>query len=202
MGRVIYLTGAPATGKSTLCSALKDRNPNLVVLSYSSMLRAHIESRTGVSLDAEGIRRQSSSVVTREDVEEVDELLVREVAATRSTQDVIVDSHPVTKESFGFRVTPFTSRKLLDFNPDAIVCLYADPDVLRQRISANPEGRPVPSIFELAIHIQTQCAVAAQYSVISGRSCYLLESVDPVEVLAQRTAITLKLEPDPTTHQR
>ena len=202
MGRVIYLTGAPATGKSTLCSALKARNPNLVVLSYSSMLRAHIQSRTGVSLDAKGIRRRSSSVVTREDVKEVDELLVREVAVTRSTHDVIVDSHPVTKESFGFRVTPFNSQKLLDFNPDAIACLYADPEVLRQRICANPEGRPIPSVFELAIHVQTQCAVAAQYSMISGKSCYLLDTDDPVEVLAQRTAITLKLEPDNTPRQR
>lgn len=193
MGRVIYLTGAPATGKSTLCSALKDRIPSLVVLSYSSMLRAHIQSKTGVTLDAEGIRRESASVVTREDVESVDELLIREVMDKRSAHDVIVDSHPVTKESFGFRVTPFTNEGLLAFAPDAIACLYAAPEVLHQRIAANPQGRPIPSLFELAMHVHTQCAVAAQYSIVAGKSCYLFDTAEPLEAVVERAVSTLRI---------
>jgi adenylate kinase len=84
LGRVIYLTGAPATGKSSICEAISELSTQVRVFSYSLMLRETVASRTAKSLDAAEIRRQSAAVVTREDVQATDELLVREVATTRS----------------------------------------------------------------------------------------------------------------------
>ncbi len=48
--------------------------------------------------------------------------------------NLVVDSHPVTIETFGFRVTPFAKAQLHDLAPDVIVCLYADGQTLSDRI--------------------------------------------------------------------
>ncbi len=176
MGSVVYLTGAPATGKSTLCAGIRKRAPNSLVLSYSTLLREHLRQRDGPAVDAAEIREKSSRIVTHEDVMAVDARLIDEVNHKRGTHQILIDSHPVTKESYGFRVTPFKSEQLKALSPDAIVCLYAPPEVLRDRITCAPDGRPLPSLFELGLHIEMQAAVALQYAVNIGRSCYLIDS--------------------------
>lgn len=195
MGRVIYLTGAPAAGKSTLCAGLQQRAASLLVLSYSALLQEHVHQRDGEAIGAAEIREKSSHVITRDDVMAVDAKLIDEVHAKRGTRDILIDSHPVTKESYGFRVTPFKVEQLLALSPDAIVCLYASPDVLRERISMAPDGRPLPSIFEIGLHVQMQAAVAAQYSVELGRSCYLFDSGVNRDALVDAVWPILRLTP-------
>ncbi|MDB5785169.1 ATP-binding protein [Caballeronia mineralivorans] len=194
MGRVIYLTGAPATGKSSLSAYLAEKISGLRVLSYSALLRDHISRKAGVSLTEDGIRNQSALVVTRQDVDEVDEWLIAEVAANRSTQNIIIDSHPVTKEQYGFRVTPFSLSQLERLNADAYICLYASPVVLAKRIRINPAGRPLPTEFELAMHVQTQASLATQYSFLLGKPCYPLDSDVTMETLSATVRREGKLE--------
>lgn len=185
MGRVIYLTGAPATGKSSLCANIQQRAAKLLVYSYSALLQDHIRQRDGADIGAVELREKSSRVVTREDVMAVDARLIDEVNAKCSTHDILIDSHPVTKESYGFRVTPFRADQVSAFSPDAIVCLYASPETLHQRISMNPDGRTLPSMFEIEMHTHIQAALATQYSVIVGRSCYLIDSSVPPQELVE-----------------
>lgn len=195
MGRVIYLTGAPATGKSTLCANLQQRAAKLLVLSYSRMLRDHVRQRDGADIGAVEIRKQSSRVIAREDVMTVDAKLIDEVNAKRDSHDILIDSHPVTKESYGFRVTPLAAGQVNALAPDAIVCLYAAPEVLHERLRQAPNGRPVPSMFELTLHVQVQATLATQYSIETGRSCYLIDSgVDQAALVDVAWPIT-KLEP-------
>ncbi len=195
MGRVIYLTGAPAVGKSTLCAGLQKRAANLLVLSYSALLREHVRQRDGETIGAAEIREKSASVITRDDVMAVDAKLIDEVHAKRGMHDILIDSHPVTKESYGFRVTPFKVEQLLVLSLDTIICLYASPDVLRERISTAPDGRPLPSIFEIGLHVQMQAAVTAQYSVEVGRSCYLIDSGVNQDALVNAVWPILRLAP-------
>ncbi len=195
LGRVIYLTGAPAAGKTTLCTGLKRRAANLLVLSYSALLRDHVRQRDGAEIGAAEIREQSSGVIMREDVMTVDAKLIDDVNAKRGTYDILIDSHPVTREPYGFRVTPFRVEQLKALSPDAIVCLYASPEVLHDRISRAPDGRPLPSIFELELHVQVQAAVATQYSIQVGRSCYLVDSEVDSSILVDVVWSILKLTP-------
>ena len=168
MGRVIYVTGAPATGKSSICNAISELDMQTRIFSYSAMLRETVASRTAHSLDAAEIRRQSAAIVTREDVQATDELLVREVAAARQSHHVIVDSHPVTKEAYDFRITAFTVEQLQALDPDAIVCTYTPTEELERRIHADPQGRVLSSPYELDMHVKLQATVAVQYGVILG----------------------------------
>lgn len=195
MGRVIYLTGAPAAGKSTLCVNIQQRAARLLVFSYSALLRDHIRKRDGADIGAAELREKSSRVVTRDDVMAVDTKLIDEINANRDTHDILIDSHPVTKESYGFRVTPFSADQVRAFSPDAIVCLYAPPDVLHRRISTSPDGRPLPSMFEIEMHTHVQVALATQYSINVGKSCYLIDSSVSPEQLIDAAWPILKFTP-------
>lgn len=184
---VCYLTGAPATGKSSLCEAISQRCENVKVFSYSKELRNYInEKQPTATIDENLVRKESSKIITKDDVDAVDKLLVDFIKINRKHHSVIIDSHAVTKEAFGFRVTPFSTEILAACNPDKIVCLYANPNVISDRIFKDPEGRPLPNIYELEFHNQTQAAVAIQYSITLGKACYLLDSDLPLEELISR----------------
>jgi adenylate kinase len=176
MGQVIYLTGAPASGKSTLCEHLEKVVPNLRVYSYSKLLRDYVNRQNGTDINEVSIRQHSANVITRADVEAVDQLLIEQVRLNRADQNIIIDSHPVTKEDYGFRVTAFTQEQLRQLNPDVIICLYVAPEVARQRITGNAAGRPLPLDFELALHAELQASLATQYAFVLGKPCYLLDS--------------------------
>lgn len=193
---IAYITGAPAAGKSTLCERLS-LLPNVRHFPYSARLRDHISVRLGRTLSEADMRESSARLISPDDVKAVDAALATEIEDVRRVSGhLLVDSHPVTKEQFGFRVTPFSVAELNKLAFDRLVCLYAAPDVLATRIKDDPQGRPLPTEFELHIHAQLQMAVLAQYAVLSGRHCYLVDSDISREELGQQVAKLLKLTTD------
>jgi adenylate kinase len=84
MGQVIYLTGSPASGKSTLCEHLEKAVPNLGVYSYSKLLRDYVNRRRSAAVDEVGIRRHSANLITGADVKAVDQWLIEEVRSKRA----------------------------------------------------------------------------------------------------------------------
>lgn len=184
--KVIYLTGAPATGKSTLCWHVKNRLRNIVTYSYSELLRDYVNRNSSSLVDECDIRQQSASIVTSYAVKEVDKWLHNELQTKRVSQHSIIDSHPVTKEEYGFRVTPFNPEQLNGIDPDIIICLYAKPDVIAERIRKDPAGRPLPSVFDIDMHLKLQASLAAQYSFSTGKPLYLLDSGMKINALADQ----------------
>lgn len=177
MGRVVYVTGAPATGKSTLCRAISERFANTENFCYSERLRDHVNRQRREAIDEVAIRRESAKAISADDVQAMDSALHEAVRVTHgSDRNLLIDSHPVTKEDYGFRITPFSSVMLKALELDAIICLYADAQMLAQRIQSDAQGRPLPTTFELETHVQSQIGIASQYSVISGIPCFLVDS--------------------------
>jgi len=113
-------------------------------------------------------------------------LLVEAESYRAAGKHLLIDSHPVTKEAFGFRVTPFTLKRLLDLKIDHFICLYADPDVLAERIQKDPQGRPLPTKFELSVHVELQACVVSMYSILTGQPCHLVDSGIGAAQLMQR----------------
>jgi adenylate kinase len=179
MGTVVYLTGAPATGKSTLCRALSETVNGLQVFCYSEKLRDHVNARRERQIDEVEIRERSAAVVTREDVEHVDTQLINWVATERRVRDVVIDSHPVTAEVYGFRITAFSQQQLAALAPDVIICLYADPAILQHRIAQDAQGRRSLTHTDISLHVTLQASVAAQYAVLLGKACHLVNSDTP-----------------------
>lgn len=181
--QVLYLTGPPAAGKSTLISALKRKIPSLEVFSYSKELSKYESSKSDIMIDEDGLRAQSAQLVTPGDVSAVDQMLIDFVRDRRDLVPVIIDSHAVTKERYGFRVTPFSRTLLERLSPTAIFMLYTEPQVVIQRIQANSQGRPLVSIFEAQFHCDIQASIAASYAFYLGIPIYYLDSDREVDSL-------------------
>lgn len=192
---VIYLTGAPASGKSTLARALAVKCPTLRVFAYSEELRKYVGGRTATAISEDHVRKESGRLVTAQDVQELDQLLVAEAQELRKSRPMLIDSHPVTKEHYGFRITGFDVETLRRLAPDFIVCLYTTPEVTRQRIEHNAMGRPQVSTFEAHTHTELQCSVAAQYGVLLGKPVYLFDSSVPqdelLDLVAEKTGLDM-----------
>jgi adenylate kinase len=185
---VVYLTGPPATGKSSLLKGLEKAVHPLHSFSYSTVLAKYLGERDQRVYAHDEMRKHSAGIVTANDIAAVDELLVKFVRENRSSTHIIIDSHAVAKETFGFRVTPFNLRQIEEIKPTMIVCLYAAPETIINRISAQPEGRQVSTIFEAAMHSELQASVAIAYGVHLGLPVYFFDSDRPKESLVAELA--------------
>jgi len=176
MFKTIYLTGAPAAGKSSTVRLLKEAIPSLAVWEYGERLTEYLKARNTGLADQADLRQKSAAVVTPEDVQAVDKLLLGFVETSRDQGHVIIDSHAVTKENYGFRVTAFSSEQLMQLKPDEIWVLYAAPEITLTRISEDPGGRPEVSAEEARMHTFLQASVATSYGIATGKPVYLFDA--------------------------
>lgn len=208
---VVYLTGAPAAGKSTLSRAMGDRVPSLAIFEYGARLTAHLAAKPAPDVTRQDqsatvaattprpaqevltqrtLRAHSARIASPADIVAVDAELLAFVARERTQRPVLIDTHAVTKEQYGFRITPFSLQRIRDLAPTLIVDLFTPPDVAVARISSDPDGRPQITAFEAEFHTYLQASVAVSYATCLGIPVYLLDSsrpaVDLVEELVRR----------------
>ena len=183
MPKVIYLTGAPAAGKSSTTRMLAERMPGLLVWEYGARLTEHVMTKSTAVSSQNDLRANSGSVVTPQDVVEVDRALLAFVAGNRAERHVLIDSHPVTKEAYGYRITPFSLEQFARLAPDEIWVLYASPEETRRRIAVDDGGRPLVTEEEARTHTALQASVAATYGMAVGRPVYLFDTASPRDEL-------------------
>jgi adenylate kinase len=186
MAKVVYLTGAPAAGKSTTTKLLAKSIANLEIWEYGARLTEYLHAKNAAVENQDYLRSASASVVTARDVECVDEALLSFVTERRGSAPILIDSHAVTKEHFGYRITPFSFAKFQLLAPDEIWVLYATPAETRRRIAADPGGRPAVSLEEAAMHTALQSSVAATYGMAIGKPVYLFDTAVPGTELMSR----------------
>lgn len=186
MPKVIYLTGAPASGKSSTTRLLAERVPDLLIWEYGARLTAHVMARSDDVSSQDDLRARSAGVVTPEDVDEIDDALLAFVGEHRAHRPVIIDSHPVTKEAYGYRITPFSLTRFALLAPDEIWVLYADPDETRRRIAADNGGRPMVTEEQARTHTALQASVTATYGMSLGRPVYMFDTAVPRAELVDR----------------
>jgi adenylate kinase len=183
--KVIYMTGAPAAGKSSTAAELQRRVPALEVFEYGARLTQLVGGNEETELSQTLIREKSARIVTTKHVETLDAILIEFCRTRRAFNHVIIDSHPVTKEQFGFRVTSFSIEQIRAIEPSEIWVLYASGAETIRRIEATPAGRPLPSVWEADFHTQTQASVAVTYGVAAAVAVYL-DTTIPREELVNR----------------
>lgn len=174
--KVIYLTGAPAAGKSSTLRKLQEAEPSIVRFEYGAELTKFIQERGTVVANQDELRARSAQVVRPEDIDALDNILLDQVDRLRGKRHVIIDSHPVTKETYGFRVTAFAQEKVQRLRPDEIWVLYTAPSVMRERIRRTPGGRPMVTEEEARMHTSTQVSVAVSYGIMTGSPVYLFDT--------------------------
>lgn len=186
MPKVIYFTGAPAAGKSSTSKELSARVPNLRVWEYGARLTAHCAARDASIVDQRQLRSRSAGIVTPEDVAAVDDQLLSFVTEWRGKSNVIIDSHPVTKESWGYRITPFSLGQFATLAPDEVWVLFASPEETRRRIKADDGGRPLITEEEARMHTMMQASVAATYGMSTRCPVYMFDTAVPREQLIEQ----------------
>ena len=186
--RVIYLTGAPASGKSSVTRDLAAVVSPLEIFEYGERLTSYLAVRQEPGLTQESIRRNSARIVQPEDVKAVDRLLLRFVVEARSKAHVVIDTHAVTKERYGFRVTPYSLDDFALLSPDAICVLFASAEATIERIEREPAGRPPLTLWESALHTGIQGAVAVAYGVGLGIPVHFVNSDRPHHDVVQDVA--------------
>jgi len=182
MYKLIYLTGVPASGKSSISSQIQNERPDeVIVFEYGKELTKYLIEK-GARLGSQNELRQiSSGIVTKDDISALDSRLLDFAHAQRSSKHVIIDSHAVTKELYGYRILPFSVEQIKTLNPSKIVVLYAENEVIIKRISEDGQGRPLISPFEADMHTYLQAAVAINYGMNLHTPIYYLDSARPRE---------------------
>lgn len=186
MPKVIYLTGAPAAGKSSTLKRLLASRPDVVGWEYGAKLTEFVQARDQSLASQDDLRARSAGIVTPEDIFAVDQQLLAFVAFHRATQHVIIDTHAVTKEAFGFRITPFSAADFQRLGPDEIWMFYVSAELTRQRIANSPGGRPQITLEEAQTHTALQGAVAATYGILMGSPVYLFDGAVEQDTLVAR----------------
>ena len=176
MGRVVYVTGAPASGKSTTTGMMLEGMEGVSVWEYGARLTEHLRAIGVAVADQDELRRKSSRLAIAAAVDEVDDRLLGFVAEARVGGHVLIDSHPVTREHHGFRITAFSHERFRVLAPDEIWCFYTAPEVAVARIRADPRGRPEVDVETARMHTMLQCSVAATYGIVAGCPVYLFDT--------------------------
>lgn len=175
MGRVIYLTGAPASGKTTLSERIADRLPGIQLFKFGRELADYLSKREAVSPDA--LRSGTDSIVTPQDVIEINRLAADFAAQHRNAHHVIIDTHALTREAFGFRMTPIGADLVRELNPDVLVTLVCPPGVLAERVKKDAKGRPPLSDWQLSLQTELQNVIPTTYAILCDRPAYFFENV-------------------------
>lgn len=86
--KVVYLTGAPASGKSTLSEALAAKFSEVSLFTYSKELAKHVSQDQGREHDQIAKHRESAHLVTSAMVAELDSKLIEFVAKRNRGQTI------------------------------------------------------------------------------------------------------------------
>lgn len=102
--------------------------------------------------------------------------MIAEIGRLRGKSHVLIDSHALTRETYGFRSIAFSRRQLENLSLDAVIALRADPDELIARVKHDPGGRRELTA-ELAREIQIlQESPCLTYAVVCACPAFVIDS--------------------------
>ncbi len=191
MYKVILLTGVPASGKSTLARALASAVSPVQTVSFGELI-LRLKTEAGATLDYPALRTKPSTEAPPALVEQARERLLAEVRQLRVQSNVIIDSHAVAKDEYGFRVTPDSSDYLRALQLDAIVILHPKPEDVVARIAEEPAGRREVDVDNVIRHSALQDAVSIAYAVSLGCPVFTLDAHGPLSDLVLRLLAILE----------
>jgi len=147
-------------------------------LSYGELLTKQLAGRVR---DQTELRTQSARAISTVDVIEADKYVQQVITETSGTTNLVVDSHALTSEDYGFRAVPFSAQQWQSLPFTRIVCLWAPSSVIRARVESDAGGRPLLTDEEFDMHAQLQSALALAYAHTAGLPIAFINSDSPLD---------------------
>lgn len=181
----IYLTGIPCTGKTSLINKIIDRHPHIKAIRYSDILQQYIIVKNNEYIEKSELRKKSSEIIEPEDINVVDDIIIRKMCEISQTSHVILDSHPVTTEDYGFRVTPFKRDFVQRADFDILVCLFASPMTIIGRYQKTLSDRKLISMQEVETSMYLQNSIAVSYGMLLDKPVYFYNTDTDINFLVE-----------------
>ena len=186
----VLITGAPGVGKSTLTKGLTSTYKDVRSFNYGQILLEFIRRR---HRDAtyEDMRERSSELVTPEDVVQADHMVVERLQVELRSAHMLLDSHAVTFESYGNRVTAYNRTEVESLNLGCVIVIELAPEELLSRATADPKGRTWSTAVQAERLQRLQSSLAMTYAVLAGCRMFVLDGSAPPDELLDSSADVL-----------
>lgn len=185
MGKVLLLTGVPAVGKTTLARKAERTISPVHTITFGEVI-LEVKKRTLPNATYEELRRTPTKEASIDLIERATALLLERVSQLRNSMNILIDSHAVAKDEYGFRVTPDSHDVLQKLSLDAILVLHAKHEDVAARINRQAVGRRQVTPHEVATHEALQDSVSIAYAVSTGCPVFIImASESPEEVLGK-----------------
>ena len=179
--KIILITGIPASGKTTATKYISKRYSSFKVLKYGEVLFEH-KKKEYPKLTYEGLREKSASIISSNDIKIADELIISKAKSLSSIQNVIIESHGVTRENFGFRITPYKKVSTIQsLNLDAIIYISSTPSEILNRMNLKADGRKNSTLEQINQNLRLQENLALNYAVLTGSPFYSIENNESIK---------------------
>jgi len=178
MYKSIYLTGAPATGKSTILKILSEESDKIKIFEYGKEMAKHLSLQNKSIIEQSSMKGGIESLVAQNDIDAIDKKMKIFIDEHIGNYHTIIDTHQITKEEYGFKLKTFSFEQLKELRIDEIWVLYCDSKTVQKRVRLNSEGRPIIEDYESDFHSYAQSHLAILYSMIKDVPIYFFNSGD------------------------
>lgn len=173
--KLLYLTGMPASGKTTITDTISELDSSIQIIRYSDEIKKFYFHKAGIEYTTSQLREASSQLITPNDIGDVDQHVLEKIQSSTASR-IVLESHALTFEPYGYRATPFSLSVLNLINPSIIVCLYSEATVIRNRTIQIQQGRQFRSVEDISVGQYLQMSLALQYAVQTNTAAYFIDT--------------------------
>jgi adenylate kinase len=185
-GKVLLVTGLPASGKTTLVQLLEKKVHPIRHVNFGRLI-LEVRQHTDPTATHDQLRASPTTTASVDYIQQARELLLQVVRNERDATNIVIDSHAVSADDYGFRVTPDSHSFLQELRLDAILILQVDYQELYSRLNKDKSGRRQVSLSRLQSYQSLQDSVAIAYSVVTGCPVFAIDANDTPSAVLDKT---------------